>query len=286
MEYLTTDVTVPDGTRLHVHQYQSDAPTLGVERAVLLVHGWPNSGRVWRPLAEALLLGGGVRLVAPDLRGFGQSDKPDAGYTCAQFADDVLAVADALDLTNYALVGHSMGGKIAQLAAARGPANLSALILLAPATLAGADPGEEKKAEQRAAHGDPAKIEALVSAMAAHQLNKNDSALLIEDGLQATPPAWNGWINVMRGEDFAGEAASIAVPTLVLAGARDPLRSEDALRQGVAQRIAGAQFATLPGVGHLPHLEDPVALAALLLNFLDASLSSTAAALSPTDVVP
>lgn len=269
MNELTTDITTPDGARLHVRVWQGDAPGLDNERTLLLLHGWPNNGRTWKPLAEALLLGGGVRLVAPDLKGFGDSDKPATGYTCEQFADDVLAVAGALSLNDYVLVGHSMSGKIAQLVASRRPAGLAGLVLVAPTPLVTPPTPEEKKAAQRAWCGDRQKVEAFFAGLTAHPLAASDLASLVDDGLRAAPQAWNGWIDAMRDAPYPETAARIAVPTLVVAGGRDAARDEETLRRDVAGQIPGAQFAALPGSGHLPHLEEPAALAALLLNFLD-----------------
>jgi pimeloyl-ACP methyl ester carboxylesterase len=71
--------------------------------------------------------------------------------------------------------------------------------------------------------------------------------------LRAAPQAWNGWIDAMRDAPFPEAAARIAVPTLVVAGGRDVVRDEETLRRDVADQITGAQFAVLPGSGHLPH---------------------------------
>jgi pimeloyl-ACP methyl ester carboxylesterase len=263
--------------RFHVLRFEAgEAPAAeapdAAARDIVLLHGWPNSGRVWRPLADALLLAGqGYRLFAPDLRGFGDSDPGDPSrYRCAGFADDVGEITSALGLTRYALVGHSMSGKIAALLAARRPPGLAALVLIAPSPLTVAAPTpEEKKAAQRDAQGDPEKTASLVLGMAARPLPADAQAMLIEDGLRAASQAWRGWIDAMRDEDFAAEAGRVAAPTLVVGGAGDLLRSEEVLRRDVADRIPGARYASLPAVGHLPHLEDPAALALLLANFLD-----------------
>lgn len=263
-------VTTRDGAPLSVTLYEADEDAGDQPRRdVLLLHGWPNAARVWRPLAGALLLSPRYRLVAPDFRGFGDSGRPDDGYTCAGFADDVEDVAAGLSLANYALVGHSMGGKIAQLFAARRPEALAGLALVAPVPLVAAPVPEEKKAAQRAAFGDAEKTRALLAAMTAHPLPEDTLALLVEDGLRASQAAWNGWLDPMREEDFTEEAGKIGVPTLVIGGDKDPLRSEDLLRRDIVDRIAPAEYAGVPRTGHLLHLEDPEALAALLVNFLD-----------------
>jgi len=276
MREMRTSVTARDGVPLSVTVYEGSGKSAGNSpvRDVLLLHGWPNAARVWRPLAEALLLSPGCRLIAPDFRGFGDSGRPDSGepdegYRCARFADDVEDVAAELSLARYVLVGHSMGGKIAQLVAARRPEALVGLALVAPVPLVAAPVPEEKKAAQRAAFGDAQKTRALLSAMTAHPLREETLALLVEDGLRASQAAWNGWLDPMREEDFTDEAGKIGVPTLVIGGQKDPLRSEDLLRRDIVDRIAHAEYAGVPHTGHLVHLEEPEALASLLVNFLD-----------------
>lgn len=76
---------------------------------VLLLHGWPQHWLMWRdvigPLADA-----GHRVLAPDLRGFGWSERPGWGYDCDQFASDQVALLDALGIERASLVGHDWGG--------------------------------------------------------------------------------------------------------------------------------------------------------------------------------
>src|SRR5471032_117273 len=98
--------------------------------ALVLLHYWGGSSRTWDGVIAALPAG--YRTVAPDLRGWGDSDAPADGYALADFADDAQQMIAALGLRDYVLVGHSMGGKIAQLLAARRPAGLSGLVLVAP----------------------------------------------------------------------------------------------------------------------------------------------------------
>jgi pimeloyl-ACP methyl ester carboxylesterase len=265
-------VAAADGVRLNVNVYEPDAGTVTADepiRDILLLHGWPNAGRVWQCLAEEMLLAAPFRLVAPDLRGFGASDKPESGFTCEQFARDAATVAAALNLGGYTVVGHSMSGKVTQLLAAERPVGLVALVLVAPAPLVASPVPEEKRAGQRAVYGDVARVREMIVAMAGRPLKEERLNVLVEDGMRASRRAWDGWIDVMREEDLADRLPDIAVPTLVLHGGNDPLRTEEALCTDVADRISGAAFAVLPNVGHLPHVEEPSALALTLVNFLD-----------------
>jgi pimeloyl-ACP methyl ester carboxylesterase len=96
----------------------------------ILVHGFPESHRTWRSVAP--LLADDVRLVMPDLRGFGESDRPQdvADYGTDTLIADIFALADALGIDRFALVGHDWGGAIAWAAALRGSPRISRLAIV------------------------------------------------------------------------------------------------------------------------------------------------------------
>lgn len=263
-------VNTSDGAALHVTVWEADEGQYREPaRDVLLLHGWPNAGDVWRYFAEALILAENCRLLAPDLRGYGQSNKPNAGCTNAQFADDVLAVAAAMELRRYALVGHSMSGKIAQVAAAQKPSELAALVLLAPTPLAPPPSPPEAIEKQRGMFGDKSATQEFLTKLTARPLRPERMTVLLDEAAQVGQAAWNAWGDTMRDEPLDELAAQITVPTLVIAGGKDSLRTPDALQTQVVGKIAGAKLEVLPNVGHLAHVEEPSALALIIANFLD-----------------
>jgi pimeloyl-ACP methyl ester carboxylesterase len=97
---------------------------------VILLHGFPESHRTWRGLAP--LLEDEFRLIMPDQRGYGGSDKPEGleAYDTNLLIDDIFALADALELDRFSLVGHDWGGSIAWPAAARGDSRLERLAII------------------------------------------------------------------------------------------------------------------------------------------------------------
>src|SRR5579859_4634704 len=111
------------GVRLHYWDWP------GAEPAMLCMHGITANGRYWDSLAEQL--NGRQRLIAVDLRGRGLSDKPPAGqYGWDQHAADMAAVLRALELGSAIAVGHSLGGYVATLLAAREPGLISRLVVV------------------------------------------------------------------------------------------------------------------------------------------------------------
>ena len=97
---------------------------------VIMVHGFPESHRTWRALVP--LLEGDLRLIMPDLRGFGATDKPQdvADYSTEKLVADLFALADALDVDRFALVGHDWGGAIAWAAAIGGDPRITRLAII------------------------------------------------------------------------------------------------------------------------------------------------------------
>ena len=97
---------------------------------VILVHGFPESHRTWRDVAP--LLSDKLRLVMPDLRGFGDSDRPQdvADYATDMLVADIFALTDALGIGHFALVGHDWGGAIAWAAALRGNRRIDRLAII------------------------------------------------------------------------------------------------------------------------------------------------------------
>src|SRR5262245_59253349 len=110
--------------------------------AVLLLHGWPDSHRLWRHQVPALTAAG-LRTIAPDLRGFGDSTRPDAvdAYALPNVLGDVIAVLDQLGVERTHVVGHDWGAPVAWLLASLVPDRVDRLAALSvghPASIADA----------------------------------------------------------------------------------------------------------------------------------------------------
>src|ERR1700752_3170470 len=104
----------------------------GTGRPVVLIHGYPLSGRAWDRQVP-VLLGSGHRVITYDRRGFGQSSQPAVGYDYDTFAADLAALLDRLDLWDAVLVGHSMGtGEATRFLATYGSRRVAKGVLVAP----------------------------------------------------------------------------------------------------------------------------------------------------------
>jgi len=107
-----------NGARFHVAR-------AGTGKPLLLLHGWPEFWLTWEPVM--MRLAGRYNLIAPDLRGFGDSDKPAGAYGPDQHAADMLALMQALGIERFGVVGHDVGGAVMQPLARMAPARLAGL---------------------------------------------------------------------------------------------------------------------------------------------------------------
>ena len=110
-----------NGTRLHYL-------VAGAGKPVILLHGYAQNSHMWRPLIAELARTHLV--IAPDLRGFGTSDKPESGYDKKTMAADIHALAAALDLRDVGIAGHDIGLMVAYAYAAQYPADVSRIVLM------------------------------------------------------------------------------------------------------------------------------------------------------------
>jgi pimeloyl-ACP methyl ester carboxylesterase len=244
--------------------------------ALVFLHYWGGSARTWRRVTEPL--SGTFRTVAIDHRGWGQSEAPDDGYTIAQLADDALGVIETLHLSRYALVGHSMGGKVAQLIASRRPEGLEALVLVAPSPPSPMLLPDEQRTGMLGAYASRESVEWLLdNVLTGSALSKEDREQVIEDSMRGAPQAIAAWPNVMMREDISADVAAIDVPVHVIAGDKDQVDRVETLKKELLPRIAGVSLEVLNGVGHLSPLEAPHAVAASIRRFLRDVKPKTAA---------
>ncbi|MEX6507214.1 alpha/beta fold hydrolase [Jiella sp. M17.18] len=251
-----------NGMSLHVDEQGAG------ELSLVFLHYWGGSSRTWRLVTAELAPR--FHTIAIDHRGWGQSEAPGAGYALADLAADAEGVIAALDLPRYVLVGHSMGGKVAQLMASRRPAGLAGLVLVAPSPPTPMALPAAAREMMTGAYDSRATVEAtLDNVLTAKPLAGEIREQVIEDSLKGAPPAKLAWPLATSQEDITAEVGNIDVPTLVIAGELDQVDAPDVLRAELLPRLSGATMHVLPGTGHLSMLESPEELAALIHGFCE-----------------
>lgn len=236
--------------------------------AILFIHGYPLDRTIWSEPLGGL---DGWRRIAPDLRGMGQSDAPDLGYSMSTYAEDLAALLDVLGVEQVVLCGLSMGGYVSFEFLRRWPERVRGLVLMD--TRAEPDSPEGRKARDAAAArardgGAKAIAEQMIGRLLADGAAP-EVVTRVRRMMEATPVAGIvGALAAMRDRpDSTSLLERIAVPTLVVCGEHDAITPPDVMRP-MAERIPGARFELVPGAGHLPPVEQPEGTARLLAGFL------------------
>ena len=262
-----------NGIRVYVDEQGSGHP------ALVFLHYWGGSSRTWRHVTKALVKR--YRTIATDHRGWGESDGPSEGYALADHADDAAAVIRALNVQRYILVGHSMGGKVAQLLASRRPKGLAGLVLVASPPPSPLSLPVQARKMMSEAYNTPQSVERTIDqVLTAKPLAPADRAQVIADSLRGSPQAKAAWPASTSQEDISLEVASIKAPTLVIAGELDRVDTLDAVRAELMPRVPGAILKVLPETGHLSPLESPSDLVRLIDQFAQSAVLGD---MPPTD---
>ncbi|CAL9395568.1 Putative non-heme bromoperoxidase BpoC [Streptomyces sp. enrichment culture] len=240
----------------------------GTGPALVFLHYWGGSAGTWNGVLSHLPAGQAT--VRYDQRGWGVARELPGPYGLDRLADDLARVVEACAPGPYVLVGHSMGGKVSQLFAARRPAGLAGLVLVAPAPPQ--PPGtvtEEYRQGLAHAYDSPETVEhALGQVLTATPLPEDVRDTAVGDSLAAGAEARREW--PLRGiaRDITAAAREIEVPVTVLAGERDVVEPPHVLREHLLPHLPRATLTTVPDVGHLLPLEAPAAVATALGQFL------------------
>lgn len=248
-----------DGVKIHYED-------VGAGEPLVFQHGYTSAGEAWARVVERMRER--HRCIVVDMRGTGQSDRAEGGYTIARMALDVLAVADAAGLERFTYVGHSMGGVVGYELALEHAARLDKLVLVAPAPADGmAVPPEVREASRQRWHSRDREgiIRERVAATpraSAHAAIAAavDHALTVSVGHYED--AWASMSAFRKGDRLA----EIRTPTLVVAAASDSL-----LRANLHdfQRLPNATLHVFSRVGHSVQRELPDELAAVIEDFLE-----------------
>jgi pimeloyl-ACP methyl ester carboxylesterase len=246
---------------LNVEERGSGNPSL------VFLHYWGGSARTWNKVIDRLQPS--FHCIAYDMRGWGSSDAPKAGYCVSHLADDAAALIDSLALTQYVLVGHSMGGKIAQLLASRSPAGLEALILVAPASPSPVHFPPEAREQQIHAYDNRENALQAIAFLSARTPAPEIVEQIVEDNLGGSAPGKLTWPTYGILEDISTELRKISLPTLLLAGELDRLDSIEQHRREILTRIPNARLEIIHNSGHLVPIDEPVQLASAIAQFVE-----------------
>jgi pimeloyl-ACP methyl ester carboxylesterase len=257
------EVQLATGVRMH-YAVQGDPDGT----PVILLHGVTDSWFSWSRVLP--LLPAGWRVYALDQRGHGGTSVPQSGYGLPTLADDVIAFLDAQGVERAIVVGHSMGGLVAQHVAAAAPERVSRLVLVNAAAVPG-NPGlaELLRAVDALPGPVPESFAREFQASTIHGPVPEDFFRQVVSISLAVPlHVWRGALGGFFPPDANAPLARIGAPTLLLWGERDAVfsRSDQA---ALLDGIAGSRLITYPETGHAPHWERPEQVARDVRNFLE-----------------
>lgn len=240
----------------------------GQGEPLVLVHGYLGGSAQWAN--EMSYLSSHFDVIAVDLPGFGDSHALKAPDTINGFASSVLTQLDTLGITNFRLLGHSMGGMIVQEMVRIAPQRVTQLILYGTGPL-GLIPGRfETMAQSRerlAADGVVATATRISARWFVHGDKDPAHALCAKLGCQASESAALAGLNAMETWDGRAALANLKIPTQLIWGEHDKSYNFDQT-QALWRGIENSSLAVLPGASHAAHLEKPAIFREVILSCL------------------
>jgi non-heme chloroperoxidase len=275
MPYLTVDKENSGDINLYYEDH-------GAGKPVVLIHGWPLSGRSWEKQVTALLAAG-HRVITYDRRGFGQSSQPTCGYKYDTLASDLHKLLAKLDLRDATIVGFSMGGgEVARYFGKYGAERVAKAAFIAaipPFLLKTADNPSGENASgfadiQKALAADrPAfltgffkkfyNVDALGGTLISEQAVQASWVVAVGASPRGTIDCVSAWL-----EDFRKDLAAIKVPTLVVHGDADQILPIAITGKLTHELVKGSRYVVIPGAPHGLNWTHAEQLNRALLEFL------------------
>jgi len=244
----------------------------GTGRPVVLIHGYPFNRSLWNEQVAAL--SANHRVIAPDLRGFGESEASDGTATMNRMAQDVALLLDHLEIARATIAGLSMGGYVALAFYKQFASRVRALILADTRAQADTDEAKQTRAQQAEkalAEGMAGIADAMLPKLLTPETVSKRPEIVkrVRDMMLKTKP--QGAAAALRGmaerDDQTSLLAKITVPALILVGAEDAITPVGDSEQ-MAQAIAGSRLVVFENAGHVSNLERTDEFNQALLEFL------------------
>lgn len=257
------EVQLSTGIKMH---YAEQGEARG--EPIILLHGYSDSwfsfSRVLTPLSRD------ARVFALDLRGHGKTDAPKSGYLMRDLAADVLAFMDAKGIVRATVIGHSMGGIVAQQVALAAPKRVSHLVLVATGKSATAFVGWNELEQAVSTLSDPVpdafarefQLSTVHAPVGDEFINR-----AVSESLRLSARTWRELAAGMKATAPAVALGKSGIPALVLHGEKD-LYATAVVTDDLAAMVNAKQRKTYPNTGHAIHWEKPAEFARDVLGFL------------------
>jgi non-heme chloroperoxidase len=243
---------------------------------VIFLHGYTDSCRSFGPLLDHLP--SEFHAVALTQRGHGGSDRPSGAYSLRAMAYDIAEFLDELGFEQAVVVGHCMGGLVAQRFALDFPSRTAGLVVINGfATLKGID-GVDAPWDDAIAHFtdpvDPGFVRAFQEGTVAEPVPGPFMELVIAESLRLPAELWRRILGDLRREDHTHALAAVRAPTRLFWGDRDTVFPRH-LQEQLLAAIRHADLIVIDGAGHAPHWERPALMARAIREFAAPLLTPT-----------
>jgi pimeloyl-ACP methyl ester carboxylesterase len=261
---LFSTVSLSTGVRMH---FAEQGPAGG--ETVILLHGYSDS---WFSFSRIMpLLPSTYRVFALDLRGHGRTDAPRTGYGMDDLASDVIAFMDAKGIVHATIVGHSMGGFVAQQVALAAPRRVSRLVILSSARTPRAFNGIDEFKAVVDSLPDPVPEEFVTEFQQSTLYRPVPDDFfrgVVSESLRLPVHVWRGIMDGLLEGKAATAVGRAGIPSLVLWGEKDawPPRAE---QDSLVAMLRTATLKVYRDMGHAPHWEQPDEVARDLRTFID-----------------
>jgi pimeloyl-ACP methyl ester carboxylesterase len=270
------NMALPDGETLaYIDMGDRSGPP------VVLIHGYTDNARDWVPMLP--YLSKHYRLILVDIRGHGQSSKPECCYSRLDFAYDIKLLLDGLGVRKADIVGHSLGSIIAQTFAEYWPERTAHVVLIS--STGGYPTDLPKKPAQFDFAAEIRKLKEPIDADSPFMIAWWDSPTPVDPDFirrqrkDAAGIPLRVWLAVLDEAlpadnaftDLQATLPRLKAPTLLIWGSKDPIM-EEAVRQSLRKALPNAKVKIFDGLGHNPFWEDPQGVAESINAFLDTAI--------------
>ena len=256
------NTAICEANGIHIHYTR----TGGNKPPLVLLHGLMTNGLCWTDLARALE--NEYDVIMPDARGHGKSSIPDVGYRYEEHAGDVIGLIKALNLTRPVLLGHSMGGMTAVMAASQNPRLFSALVLADPTFLDPKVQREVRDSDVADQHRRVLKmsLEEVIAEGRGRHPNRSleNLELFARARLQTSMAAFD--VLTPPNPDYRQLVKGIDVPSLLVFGDKGVV--SPVLAKELQHLNPAIQLKEIPAAGHALHMDQPQRFTTVVKSFL------------------
>jgi non-heme chloroperoxidase len=258
-------IELPGGVKL---EYVEQGDAAGVP--LMLLHGITDS---WHSYERILpLLPASIHAFALSQRGHGDAGKPEGGYRPSDFAADLAAFMDALNIGPAVVAGHSMSSIISRRFAIDYPERVRGLVLIGAFFALRNNPGIPEfwdSVSKLTDPIDPGFVLDFQESTIARPVPQEFLETVVRESLKVPARVWRSALGALIETDLSGETGNIEAPTLICWGDRDVFCPRGD-QQALLSAIKGSRLSVYEGTGHTPHWEEPERFAAEMTAFIEA----------------